>query len=216
MADAVFDEETNVFLSQVDIEPVDANWFDIETDFVLSQFNLDNVLDMDVKSGLIDRTSNFPYSQTIGDVNVEANKTETSNCNGKRFNFEAKSSDVKKLQAFSTPLNTQRNTRWGVNTLDDWGKWRNDRTIATGLKESAPYVLVPPLTVGIGAAELCHWMCRFILEVRRQDGSEYPAESLRQLCISIWRYLRDTCRRYDLNFFDSLTLSTYANALTPG
>ncbi|CAG2240373.1 unnamed protein product [Mytilus edulis] len=39
-------------------------------------------------------------------------------------------------------------------------------------------------------------------EIKRQDGTEYPADSLRLLCTALWRHLRDTCRQYDLNPFN--------------
>ena len=67
-----------MFFSVRYMEPVDKNWCDLETDFVLSQFDLDKVLDMDVKNG------NAPYSQGIADVAVKDNDIS------KRLSFEAK------------------------------------------------------------------------------------------------------------------------------
>lgn len=64
---------------------------------------------------------------------------------------------------------------------------------------------------GIYILALHLFIIYFLFKVRRQDGQEYPAESLRQLCISIWRYLRDTCRRYDLNMCDK-TKAEFADA----
>lgn len=41
-----------------------------------------------------------------------------------------------------------------------------------------------------------------MFQVRRKDGSDYPAESLRLLCIALWRYIRYNCKRSDLNPFN--------------
>ena len=41
------------------------------------------------------------------------------------------------------------------------------------------------------------WMCKFILEVRRQDSLEYPPNTLYCVACGIMRHIR----QYELNFF---------------
>ena len=38
--------------------------------------------------------------------------------------------------------------------------------------------------------QLQYWLVRFVLEVRKQDGSEYPPQTLHHLCSGLVRYLR--------------------------
>ncbi|CAC5392748.1 unnamed protein product [Mytilus coruscus] len=98
--------------------------------------------------------------------------------------------------------NTVKNTNWGINTYDAWGRWRNEYVRTNGSSSSEQYTLVPPLNSELSAEELDFWLTKFVVEVKRQDGTEYPADSLRLLCTALWRHLRDTCRRYDLNPFN--------------
>ncbi|XP_046367824.1 uncharacterized protein LOC124143075 [Haliotis rufescens] len=46
-------------------------------------------------------------------------------------------------------------------------------------------------------------MCRFICEVRRQDGSPYLPCHFRNLCLGILRYLKEEYKRFDLKFMDT-------------
>lgn len=48
---------------------------------------------------------------------------------------------------------------------------------------------------------LNYWMQRFVLEVRKQDGSEYPPRSLYYIVCGLLRYLRDE-NIHNMNFLD--------------
>ena len=87
--------------------------------------------------------------------------------------------------------------------FDAWACHRNSLVAQKGTQSSEKYVLVPPLSAEISADALDFWLSIFVCEVRRQDGTLYPAMSLKNLCIGIWRYLRQECERYDLNFMDT-------------
>ena len=39
-------------------------------------------------------------------------------------------------------------------------------------------------------SKLNHWLCQFVVEVRRKDGQHYPLNTLHQLCCGILRRLR--------------------------
>ena len=63
-----------------------------------------------------------------------------------------------------------------------WSEWRAHH-------QKVAHVSIPPITEQ-SQSELQHWLSRFILEVRRKDGSEFPANTLHHVVCGIMRYLR--------------------------
>lgn len=49
--------------------------------------------------------------------------------------------------------------------------------------------------------DLNFWMQRFIVEIRRKDGSEYPPNTLTQIVAGLQRHLRSVCVGRQINFF---------------
>ncbi|XP_067830694.1 early endosome antigen 1-like isoform X2 [Heptranchias perlo] len=106
------------------------------------------------------------------------------------------------IQDSIIPYNTKRATAWGVRAWDEWAKNRNNYLMENSMKCDESFLYVPILSHEITHDELNFWLCHFVEEVRRQDGSFYPPNSLRLLCCSILRYLRETCKRLDIDFFN--------------
>ncbi|XP_050409452.1 zinc finger MYM-type protein 3 [Patella vulgata] len=120
-----------------------------------------------------------------------------------RFAKPVSGSYIETMQESRIPTETKRNTRWCVKVYDSWALQRNSSVTSNGVQESEKYCFVAPLSSEITAECLDYWMCRFVCEARRQDGSYYPALSLKSICIGIWRFICNTCTRYDLNFMDN-------------
>ncbi|XP_067875602.1 uncharacterized protein [Heterodontus francisci] len=106
------------------------------------------------------------------------------------------------IQDSIIPYNTKRATAWGVRAWDEWAKNRNNYLMENSMKCDESSLYVPVLSHEITHGQLNFWLCHFVEEVRRQDGSVYPPNSLRLLCCSILRYLRETCKRLDIDFFN--------------
>ena len=62
--------------------------------------------------------------------------------------------------------------------------------------------------------EFCQWLCYFVMEVRQQDGAEYPPNSLRQLCFGILRYARE--REPELDIFRDPAFLPFQKTLESG
>ncbi|XP_077987456.1 uncharacterized protein KIAA1958-like [Glandiceps talaboti] len=94
---------------------------------------------------------------------------------------------------------------WSLTVWETWRSSRNDRIVVNndGASCEETYSRVPALDGHLRVSELVFWLCRFVEEVRRSDGSEYPAPSLRALCMSFQRHLQQTCNRKDLHFMDT-------------
>ena len=69
--------------------------------------------------------------------------------------------------------------KYCVNLWDAWTRYRLETTGAT----------IKPLSE-LNHKELQHWLTRFVLEVRKKDGSQFPPNSLHHICCGLMRYLR--------------------------
>ena len=76
----------------------------------------------------------------------------------------------------AVPAKTQQDTKYCLGLWNEWRDYRNQTTSAT----------ITELTT----SELQHWLTRFVLEVRKKTGEEFPPNSLRHICCGIKRYLR--------------------------
>ena len=90
-----------------------------------------------------------------------------------------------------TPIKTTKQNNWAVNIWDDWAAWRNKLDIGNTL---ARFSIVPSINQivekGIDGTEIGFWLARFVLEIKRKDGKDYPPNSLYQICVSLQRFLR--------------------------
>ena len=76
------------------------------------------------------------------------------------------------------PANTKESTGWGYNVWLEWCKARNiDENILT-----------------MDERKVNELMARFVQEVRRKDGKEYPPSSLNCFVSAVQRYLRENGR----------------------
>ena len=78
-----------------------------------------------------------------------------------RFNFNVTSHDLTCFMEGETPVNTERSTTWAVKIFDDWRKAR-DATLTTDL--------CPENIFNKDSSVICHWLCKFVTEVRKMTG----------------------------------------------
>ena len=77
------------------------------------------------------------------------------------------------------PKKRQEDTQYCVKLWEEWCKYRQQNH----------YNCIPGLTE-LQPKDLQHWLVRFILEVRKKDGSEFAPNTLHHICCGIMRYLR--------------------------
>ena len=95
----------------------------------------------------------------------------------------ASDQELKNAQEASVAANTRKQTSWSVNV---WKAWSGHRRLLS-MYDCPPHLLI----LAKNSGELSRWLCRFVLEVRRQDGKEYPPNTLYQICCGILRYVRE-------------------------
>ena len=106
-----------------------------------------------------------------------------------RFANPVSDQQVQEAQLKAIPANTKKCTNWAVNV---WKAWSTHRRSTNSLR--CPSHL---LIMANNKWELNYWMTRFVMEVRRKDGQEYPPNTLHQICCGILRYVREITPEMD-------------------
>lgn len=142
-----------------------------------------NELDMDVNFDIGDVLQMLETAENAQNSTTSESEGDDKMKN-ERFG-QVSDDEIQRLIDSQTNSNTRKNTKWAIETFN---KWRIAR------------VNVPLLTE-MTSETLNYWMQRFVLEVRKQDGSEYPPRSLYYIVCGLLRYLRDE-NIHNMNFLD--------------
>ena len=87
--------------------------------------------------------------------------------------------EICNARAKGVPSKTIEDTKYCVNL---WNEWKRDRQETLGGS-------IPDLTE-LSRSQLQHWLTRFVLEVRKKDGSEYVPNTPHHICCGVMRHLR--------------------------
>ena len=145
----------------------DHDEFDSETDTLLSQ----------IDDSEVQRHADFEdFKLTSAQLN-------------KRFGKLVNNEEIVDIQQKGKCANTRKDTLWAVGVFNEWRRFRNEK-VATNLGTTSAgvdiskdiYVFVPALDGDLSLKELDFWLCRFVLEANRQDGTPYPATTLKHIC----------------------------------
>lgn len=107
----------------------------------------------------------------------------------KRFVAPTSSVEMEKICKGFVPKNTQKATNWAVRVFEEWRVERNKATSDDGKKCPSNLLECPLQTL------LNYWLSRFVVEVRREDGQQYPPTTISNLLAGLYR----ECRKYDRN-----------------
>ena len=117
-----------------------------------------------------------PYHYSYHALEPSSSRLSTS-----RFAQPRTDKQIQTQQLEGIPKSTLHDTRYCVNL---WEQWRTNWCKITGEREH--FVSIDSLS----DQSLNHWLTRFILEVRKQDGSEYVPNTLHHIMAGLMRYLR--------------------------
>lgn len=96
------------------------------------------------------------------------------------FGKPVSNEDITRAMQKAVPEKTQKDNKYCVGLWEEWVSCRAKTT---------PGVVVPHLNK-ITAQELQHWLCAFVLEIRKKDGNPFPPNTIHHVCCGIMRYLR--------------------------
>ena len=132
--------------------------------------------------------------------------------NTRRFSSPSSEKKLREAAKGVVPKNTVNNTRWAENNFLAWAKERNkcvvDDPVPLDLLESQDADLVNK------------YLCRYILETQRENGSHYPPGTIRSLLSALNRIMQrnkapfSVFDKNDLRFCDLMhTLDTISSDL---
>ena len=170
----------------------------VEDDLDLKEFLSDSLCDWlfetdgteATSSGhALNHTSNVSFTEGLGStldslllsaleltIGEEKPKALTA-IKGRQFADPVSVEDIQRAKQKSVPKSTQRDTEYCIRIWDECRKLSTNDTI-------------PPLSE-ISTKQLQYWMCRFVLEVRKKEGAEFPPNTLHHICCGIMRYVRN-------------------------
>ena len=103
--------------------------------------------------------------------------------NQSRFIAPVSSPERVKAAKGVIPANTRANSNWAIKNFKEW---------ASNRSTMAPNDPVPPDLLKSHDPELlCKWLCRYVMETRRTDGTQYPPATLRSLLSGVNRILQE-------------------------
>ena len=123
-----------------------------------------------------------------------------------RWGLKQTTSDIDQLKKSGIPVKTQAQTGW---CLSVWEQWAMERTTDNG--DEVAHALLKDCTK-MNVQDLDFWLSRFVIEARKKDGSEYPPNTLYQLCCGLGRAIK-LAGRPDINIFDEIKFSGFVNTL---
>ena len=102
--------------------------------------------------------------------------------NHKRFGPITTLPEREKAARGAIPSNTEASTRWALKNFKLWAT----NHPAVNPSDPVPADLLESLDPNL----VCRWLCRYVMETRREDGHPYPPSTLRSLLSGINRVLQ--------------------------
>ena len=134
------------------------------------------------------------FASDIDKIEMDAEKENICD----RFSFDTTVDELEKLMEGECPANTAKNTEWAYNT---WRTARNKRY---------PKMRCPE-DVFSSKEVACEWLCKYVTETRKADGSEYIPRSLYLLLAGIQRYVRKLYPKIKFNLFSDHEFKSLKN-----
>ncbi len=99
--------------------------------------------------------------------------------------FVSKTDDeVKEAAKNAIPIQTRKKAAWAAGLFDEWRMWRNKEA-----ETNQNISRINPTLLMLTKDELDFCLCRFICEIRKADGSEYPGKTSYEIATSLQKYL---------------------------
>ena len=121
------------------------------------------------------------------DLKIESGPS-TSGCQSKKREFKEPEDDSR-IASVSNKVfapESQRKIKWAVNLYCEWRRNRIGKAFCPNQIINSNLDLLFQLT----QVDLAYSLCRFIREVKKLDGSDYPPNTLREMIVMIQMYLQ--------------------------
>lgn len=106
-----------------------------------------------------------------------------------RFRPTVNQESINRIQELTKPDNTRKKEKWAISLFERWCVCRGENVDVLGIDES----------------KIDDLFTRFCMEVRKENGQEYPAKTLYEIVCSLQSHMR--ARGRNLNLFDKSSSS---------
>lgn len=141
---------------------------------------------------------------TLGTSKNETKKDTELLVQSSRFANPKSDKEVNEMHATAIPKKTKEDTEYCMRIWNAWWKQR-----ITEMQDEQ--LIIPPDILQMNKEMLQHWLTLFVLEVRKQDGTEYPPNTLYHIVCGIMRYLRQNAIHVD--FFQDPMFADFRQSL---
>ena len=107
------------------------------------------------------------------------------------FAFDIGDGELSNMKSGTCPSNTLKNNEWARRTFETWRSERNKRFPEDKC----------PDNVFENKDTACEWLCKFVTEVRKSNGSEYTPRSIYLLLAGLQRSIRRSDLKEEINIF---------------
>ncbi|CAB4023344.1 Hypothetical predicted protein, partial [Paramuricea clavata] len=119
---------------------------------------------------------------------------------GKRFRKPITSSKCERFGQSWTSEASRKKWRWVLRTFEKWRAARN-HAVSSNNESYDDEPLVNTSLEEMSDEQLDFFLARFVAEVRKTDGAEYPGRTIYEMISSIQAYLHVECKR-NVNLID--------------
>ena len=125
--------------------------------------------------------------------------SDISDCedSGARFSKPLADEDVEKLLKKDIPKNTGKTVQWAVNLYDQWRIARNCSIVKDDTLREVMKVL-PSRLESQSVEEINYGISRFVHEIKRVDGGDYPPKTIRQIVLLLQMHLIEHGKNFRL------------------
>ena len=128
----------------------------------------------------------------------------------RRFTNPKSDEEVNEIRATAVPKKTKEDTEYCMRI---WNAWWKERIASNETRDDASSEVdeqIIPL-LQMSKEVMKHWLTLFVLEVRKQNGTEYPPNTLHHIVCGIMRYLRQNAIHVD--FFQDPVFADFCQSL---
>ena len=168
-------------------------------------FLLDRLIRKELKPCLEERYQAMKEDGLLKDDGTREAKRTAATAK-QRFSNPVTEEDILKNIVGSIPASTTKTTEWSVKT---WQEWAENRQV------KCPTQVVPDLET-ITNEQLNHWLSRFVMEVRNQQGDHYRGGTLYSLCSGlqrfVWEKRRSSSKNDPVDIYKDLSFSFFRSS----
>ena len=113
------------------------------------------------------------------------------------------------MRASGIPKKTSAQTTWACKVWSDWVLYRSSLPFVDDNEKKYPLVQDFAL---MEIESMIFWLPKFVLEVRRKDGAQYPPNTLYGICTALNRRLKHADRA-EINFFTDSKFISFKETL---